>query len=83
MKNSLLPIATSAAYLYGTLLGGAFVTETIFSWPGLGLFTYKAIMTLDYQAILGTTVLVTAIFVLVNLLTDLLYAFFDPRVRLR
>jgi peptide/nickel transport system permease protein len=74
---------TSAAHLYGTMLSGAFLTETIFSWPGLGLYTYNAIMNLDYAAILGTTVLITSIFIVINLITDLLYAFIDPRVKYR
>jgi peptide/nickel transport system permease protein len=65
----------------GRLLAGAILTETIFSWPGIGLWIFEAIQARDYPIVQGATLFIATIFVLVNLLTDLLYAVVDPRIR--
>ena len=63
------------------MLGGAVVTETIFAWPGLGQLTVAAIGARDYQVIQGVVVLLAAVFVVLNLMVDVLYAVLDPRIR--
>ena len=80
-RNALLPVLTVVGLEFGTLLGGAVVTETIFSWPGLGQLTVTAIEARDYQMVQGVVVLLAAVFVLLNLLVDVLYAVLDPRIR--
>ena len=80
-RNALLPVLTVVGLEFGTLLGGAVVTETIFSWPGLGQLTITAIGARDYQMVQGVVVLLAAVFVLLNLLVDVLYAVLDPRIR--
>jgi peptide/nickel transport system permease protein len=80
-RNALLPVLTVVGLEFGTLLGGAVVTETIFSWPGLGQLTVTAIGARDYQMVQGVVVLLGAVFVLLNLLIDVLYAVLDPRIR--
>jgi peptide/nickel transport system permease protein len=80
-RNALLPVLTVVGLEFGTLLGGAVVTETIFSWPGLGQLTVTAIGARDYQIVQGVVVLLGAVFVLLNLLVDVLYAVLDPRIR--
>jgi ABC-type dipeptide/oligopeptide/nickel transport system permease component len=80
-RNALLPVLTVVGLEFGTLLGGAVVTETIFSWPGLGQLTVAAIGARDYQVVQGVVVLLGAVFVLLNLLVDVLYAVLDPRIR--
>jgi peptide/nickel transport system permease protein len=79
-RNALLPVLTVVGLEFGTLLGGAVVTETIFSWPGLGQLTVTAIGARDYQIVQGVVVLLGAMFVLLNLLVDVLYAVLDPRI---
>ena len=82
MRNSLIPILTILGLQLGTLLAGAIVTETIFSWPGIGRLAVQAIDARDYPLLQGCILVTTLCYVLVNLLTDLLYAAADPRVRL-
>lgn len=82
LRNSILPVITVSGILYGRLLAGAVLTETIFAWPGMGLYAVKAILNLDFQPIMGFTILVAVIFVAVNLFVDMLYVLFDPRIRL-
>jgi peptide/nickel transport system permease protein len=79
--NGLLPVLTVVGLEFGTLLGGAVVTETIFAWPGLGQLTVNAIGARDYQMVQGVVLLLAAVFVLLNLLVDVLYALLDPRIR--
>ena len=83
LRNALLPIVTVAGLLIGTLLSGAVLTETIFSWPGIGRWVFEAIQARDYPIIQGVTLFVTALVVFVNLLVDISYAFLDPRIRLQ
>lgn len=81
LKNALLPIVTTIGLQFGTLLGGAILTETIFAWPGIGSWIYEGILTRDYPVVQGGVVFVSVTFVLVNLLVDLSYAYFDPRIQ--
>ena len=81
LKNALLPILTVVSFQFGFLLGGAVLTETVFSWPGVGLALYNAISFRDYPLVQGGVLVVAVAFVMVNLATDLLYAFVDPRIK--
>jgi len=81
LKNSINPIITVLGLQVGFLLGGAILTETVFSWPGLGSMMVRAIQARDYPLVQGGVLLIATTFVLVNLVVDLLYAVFDPRIR--
>ncbi|HEV3219240.1 MAG TPA: ABC transporter permease, partial [Candidatus Acidoferrales bacterium] len=81
-RNALIPIITILGLQFGTLLAGTIVTETIFSWPGIGRLTVQAISSRDYPLLQGCILVIALSYVLVNLLTDFLYAVIDPRVRL-
>jgi len=81
LKNALLPIVTVIGLQLGGLLGGALLTETIFSWPGMGLWTYRAILSRDYPIVQGAVLVSATIYVVVNLLVDISYAYLDPRIR--
>lgn len=83
LKNALLPINTTIGLQFGTLLGGAILTETIFSWSGIGSWIYEGILARDYPVVQGGVVFVAIVFVLINLLVDLSYALVDPRVQFR
>jgi peptide/nickel transport system permease protein len=80
LPNALLPVVTLGGLAYAQLLTGTVLTETIFSWPGLGRYTFRSAVTLDFPAIMGITIVVAIIYVMVNLLVDLSYAALDPRV---
>jgi ABC-type dipeptide/oligopeptide/nickel transport system permease component len=82
LRNALIPIITILGLQFGTLLAGTIVTETIFSWPGIGRLTVQAISSRDYPLLQGCILVIALSYVLVNLLTDVLYSFIDPRVRL-
>ncbi|MBC7970381.1 MAG: ABC transporter permease [Verrucomicrobia bacterium] len=82
-KNALLPITTIAGLQFGTLLGGAILTETIFSWAGIGSWIYDGILSRDYPVVQGGVITVAIAFVLINLLVDLSYAVFDPRIQFK
>jgi ABC-type dipeptide/oligopeptide/nickel transport system permease component len=81
-RNALIPILTILGLQFGTLLAGAIVTETIFSWPGIGRLAVQAIGARDYPLLQGCILLIAVSYVIVNLLTDAVYALVDPRVRL-
>jgi ABC-type dipeptide/oligopeptide/nickel transport system permease component len=81
-RNALIPVITILGLQFGTLLAGTIVTETIFSWPGIGRLTVQAISSRDYPLLQGCILVISISYVLVNLFTDLLYSFIDPRVRL-
>jgi len=83
LKNALLPVITIIGLQFGALLSGAILTETIFSWPGLGSWIYSAILARDYPVVQGGVVFISITFVLINLLVDLSYALFDPRIQYR
>ncbi|MBW6466687.1 MAG: ABC transporter permease [Brevefilum sp.] len=80
LKNAFLPVITIIGIQAGTLLAGAVLTETIFSWPGIGKWVYDAILGRDYPIVQGVTLLIALIFLLVNLAVDLSYAILDPRI---
>ena len=81
LKNALIPVTTVIGLEVGALLGGAVITETIFSWPGLGTLAVTAINSRDYPMVQGVVLLATVTFVMINLIVDLLYGFLDPRIR--
>jgi peptide/nickel transport system permease protein len=81
LRNALLPVMTVVGLQIGRLLAGAILTETIFSWPGIGLWVYDAIESRDYAIVQGASLFIAVIFVTVNLVTDLLYAVADPRIK--
>ncbi|EDX84530.1 ABC transporter, permease protein, putative [Synechococcus sp. PCC 7335] len=81
LKNAMLPVVTIVGLEFGTLLGGAILTETIFSWPGIGSWIYGGILQRDYPVVQGGVVFVAFVFVLINLLVDLSYALLDPRIQ--
>jgi peptide/nickel transport system permease protein len=83
LKNALLPVLTVMGLQMGALLGGAVITETIFSWPGIGFELYQGIATRDVPLVQGATLVVAASFVVINLLVDVLYSCVDPRIRYR
>lgn len=80
-RNALLPVLTVIGLQVGRLLAGAILTETIFSWPGIGLWVYESIESRDYAIVQGASLFIAVVFVTVNLLTDLLYAAVDPRIK--
>jgi peptide/nickel transport system permease protein len=80
LKNALIPIVTSIGLQFGSLLSGAFLTETVFGRPGLGRYVVAAIGARDFPVIQGTVLIVAVLFVLINLLVDLAYAAIDPRI---
>jgi ABC-type dipeptide/oligopeptide/nickel transport system permease component len=80
-RNALIPILTILGLQFGALLAGTIVTETIFSWPGIGRLTVQAINSRDYPLLQGCILLIAVTYVFVNLLTDVVYAVVDPRVR--
>ncbi len=82
LRNAWLPVLTLAGLQLGNLLGGAVITETVFDWPGLGSLLIDAIRKRDYPVVQGCVLLISLSYVLVNTLTDLLYAWVDPRVKL-
>jgi len=81
LKNCLIPIITVAGLQFGYLMGGAVITETVFAWPGIGQQIIISIAFRDFPMVQGAVLIIATSFVLVNLLTDLLYAFVDPRMR--
>ncbi len=81
LRNVLIPLVTILGLAFAGLLSGAVMTETVFDWPGLGQYLVKAAVNLDYPAIQGGTLLIAAIYVLINLVVDILYGVLDPRVR--
>ena len=82
LRNALLPVITLIGLQLGTLLGGAVITETIFSWPGVGQLTIEAIQRRDYPVVQACVLLISLSYVMVNVLTDVVYAAIDPRIRL-
>ena len=83
LRNSLIPVVTVAGLRFGHLLAGAVIVETVFAWPGLGKFVVDSIYDRDYPVIQGFVVFTGTVFVVVNLLVDILYVRLDPRVRIR
>jgi peptide/nickel transport system permease protein len=82
VRNALIPVLTIAGIQLATILGGVIVVEVVFAWPGLGRLVYDAVAARDYPLIQGAVLLIAAMFLLVNLIVDVLYAVVDPRIRL-
>ncbi len=82
VRNALIPTTTVIGLSYGGLLGGAVLTETVFNWPGIGQWSVTAALNRDLASVLGFTLLAAVIYVLVNLIVDVTYAYLDPRIRL-
>lgn len=82
LRNALIPVTTVAGMRFAGLLGGAVIVETIFAWPGIGKYALDSIYDRDYPVIQGFVVFMGTVFLLVNLLVDLLYGLIDPRIRL-
>jgi ABC-type dipeptide/oligopeptide/nickel transport system permease component len=81
LRNAAIPLVTVTGMNFGRILGGAIITETVFAWPGVGLLSVDAIFTADYPVIMAATVILVVSVVVVNFITDLLYAVLDPRIR--
>jgi peptide/nickel transport system permease protein len=81
LPNALVPVVTLGGLAYANLLTGAVLTETVFSWPGLGRYTFLSASALDFPAIMAVTLLVAITYLVINLITDISYALLDPRVR--
>ncbi len=81
LRNALMPVVTIIGLSYGSLLSGAVLTETIFAWEGIGRYAYNAARTLDFPVLMGVSMLIAIIFVLMNLIVDILYYWLDPRLR--
>jgi peptide/nickel transport system permease protein len=81
VRNALIPVVTVIGLNFGLLLAGAILTETVFSWPGLGRYVVKAVQMRDYPAVQGCVLFFAFIFVIVNLITDIIYVYIDPRIK--
>ena len=83
LRNGLIPVVTVVGLQFGILLGGAILTETVFAWPGIGKWLFDGVVKRDYMVIQGGTLLVATIFVIINLVVDLLYAVINPRISVK
>jgi peptide/nickel transport system permease protein len=81
LRNALIPLATMLGLAFAGLMSGAIMTETIFSWPGVGRYAVDASTNLDYPALTGTTLMIAILYMFVNLFVDILYTLIDPRIR--
>lgn len=81
LRNALIPTTTVIALEFGYLLGGAIITETVFAWPGVGRWLLLSVQARDFRAIQGGILLIATTFVMINLITDVLYAYIDPRIK--
>jgi peptide/nickel transport system permease protein len=81
LRNAMLPAVTVLGLEFGLLASGIFVVESIFQWPGLGNYAFQAIQNSDYNATLGATLVIAAMYVVVNLIVDIAYLYLDPRIR--
>jgi peptide/nickel transport system permease protein len=80
LRNALVPVTTVAGIHFGILLGGAIVTETVFAWPGLGSLAFQAVFARDFAVLLGILLMSSVLVIVINIATDLLHAWLDPRV---
>ena len=81
IKNALIPVVTFIALDLGAMMAGAILTETVFNWPGIGYAIYTAINKRDWPVVIGSTIIVTIVYMVINLVVDISYAFLDPRIR--
>jgi peptide/nickel transport system permease protein len=82
LRPALAAIVTVSGMAFGRMLGGAVLVEAVFSWPGLGEYAYRSALALDLRAIMGVSLVIAVVYILVNLVVDILYAVIDPRIRL-
>ncbi len=81
LRNAMIPIATMMGLQFAALLGGAVLTETVFSWPGIGSLIYESILSRDYNMVQGSIIIYAILVALVSLIVDIAYAYLDPRIR--
>jgi ABC-type dipeptide/oligopeptide/nickel transport system permease component len=81
MKNAMIPVVTFMALDLGAMMAGAILTETVYNWPGIGYAIYLAINKRDWPVVIGATIIVTIVYMVINLIVDISYAFLDPRIR--
>lgn len=81
LKNAMLPVITIAGITYGRLLEGSIITETIFAWPGLGRYATNAFLSIDFPAVVGSTILIALLYAMSNLIVDILYAYLNPKIK--
>lgn len=81
LRNAMLPVSTVIGLQFGSLLGGAILTETVFSWPGIGKYTVDCVLKSDFPVVQGVVLLIAVIFVIMNLVVDIVYAYLDPRIK--
>jgi peptide/nickel transport system permease protein len=82
LRNALIPVVTYVGLYFGGMLAGAPITETVFNWPGVGRLFVEATNKLDFPVVMGITVIITIMTLIANLITDITYAYIDPRIRL-
>jgi peptide/nickel transport system permease protein len=82
LRNALLPVVTYAGVQAGYLIGGSILIETVFAWPGMGRLAFEAVLVRDYNLLLGIFIVASALVVLFNLITDIVYTVVDPRIEL-
>jgi peptide/nickel transport system permease protein len=82
LRNALIPVVTFVGLDFGGMLAGAPITETVFNWPGVGRLFVEALAGLDFPVIMGITIFITLMTLIANLITDVTYAYIDPRIRL-
>ena len=80
-RNALIPVVTVIGLGFGRLLSGAVIIESVFAWPGLGLYAFRSATSLDFPAIMGVGIVIAVVYLVANLLVDLAYAFVDPRIQ--
>ena len=81
LRNALIPVVTILGLAFAGLMSGAIMTETIFSWPGIGRYAVMASVNLDYPAVMGVTLIIAVLYIFINLIVDITYALIDPRIR--
>lgn len=81
LRNALVPVITVGGLEFGSLMAGAVITETVFTWPGIGRLLVQSILARDYPVVQGAVLLIALSFIIINILVDLVYAFVDPRIR--
>lgn len=82
LKNAFISVLTTVGMQFGSLIGNAFLVEAVFGWPGMAQYAIQGIMYKDYNAIIGVTLIIGLFFVFINVIVDLLYGFFDPKIKL-
>lgn len=81
LRNAMIPVTTVIGLQFGSLLGGALLTETVFAWPGVGSYTVECIQKSDFPVVQAVVLIIAVIYVLINLIVDIVYAFLDPRIK--